>query len=94
MEQPHVVAQSIHGETNNELSNRELWASVCYHYPQYTLEQASRLSKRDIVLLLKTAKRLRASEMLELVQIVASPHTKKGKGVKQLSDYYKREIGK
>lgn len=88
----HIVAQSIRKE-QPKATNRELWATICYYYPQYTLEEASRLSVRDIKLLLRTAEKLEAQKMLALTQIAAAPHTKKGKGVKQLSDYYKKQIG-
>ena len=74
-------------------SNRELWATICYYYPQYTLEDAKKLSIRDIRLLLKIAAKKEAEKYLQLTQIVASPHTKKGQGVKQLTNYYKKQIG-
>lgn len=74
-------------------SNRELWATICYYYPQYTLEDAKKLSVRDIRLLLRIADKKEAEKYLQLTQIVASPHTKKGQGVKQLTNYYKKQIG-
>lgn len=88
----HVVAKSIHPVKNKEVHKREIWASICYYYPQYTLKEASLLSQRDIVLLLSTARKLEAVKMKNLVQIVAAPHTKKGEGVKKLLDYFQKEI--
>jgi len=73
---------------------REVYAEVAYYYPQYTLEEVQNLPARDISLLLQTARRLKAMENFNLVQIVASPHTKKGQGVKKLSDHYKKEAQK
>lgn len=84
-----VKAKSV-GKPDQQ-QKREVYAEVAYYYPQYTLEEVSRLPARDIRLLLKTAKRLKAVELYNLVQIVASPHTKKGQGVKKLSDYFKKE---
>ena len=89
-----IKAQEINPIKDTKMSKRKTWASVCYYYPQYTLEDVSDMSLRDIRLLLSTAKKIEAQKMLELTQIVASPHTKKGKGVKKLIDYYKSKIDK
>ena len=92
---PHVVAKPIRPQRGNKAeSNRTLWATICYYYPQYTLEEASRLPIRDIRLLLNTAKRQEAMKMLQFVQIAAAPHTKKGKGVKDLTKHYQNESEK
>lgn len=88
----HIVAKSIHQARKEEVSKREVWASICYYYPQYTLKEASLLPSRDIKLLLKTARRLEAARMRDLVQVVAAPHTKKGEGVKKLLSYFEKEI--
>lgn len=88
----HIVAQSIRKEVS-KATNRELWATICYYYPQYTLQEASQLSIRDIKLLLKIAEKLEAQKMLALTQIAAAPHTKKGQGVKKLTEFYKKQIG-
>lgn len=90
----HIVAKSICPIKDKEVRKREIWASICYYYPQYTLKEASLLSKRDIQLLLSTAQKLEAVKMKNLVQIVVAPHTKKGEGVKKLLDYYQKEIDK
>lgn len=86
-----VVAKSIHS-AQPQTSNRELWATVCYHYPQYTLEEASKLTMRDIKLLLKVAEKIKARDKFELTQIIAAPHTKKGSGVKKLSEYFQKQM--
>lgn len=89
-----IVAKPVRQSVSKEVSNREIWASICYYYPQYTLKEASLLSKRDIALLLRVAQRLEAVKMRNLVQIVSAPHTKKGSGVKQLLNYFQQEIDK
>ena len=91
-EPKHIVAKPIRQFKEREVSNRELWASICYYYPQYTLKEASQLTARDIRLLLKTAKRLEAQKMFRLTQVAAAPHTKKGEGVTQLLDMFQAEI--
>lgn len=84
-----IVAKSLPIQENN-LSKRELWATICYYYPQYTLEEASKLTARDIKLLLKIAERNRARDKYDYVQIVAAPHTKKGSGIKKLTEHFKQ----
>ena len=89
--QKHIVAKSVSEAIDRKpLSKRETWARVCYHYPQYTLESVASLPVRDLRLLLKVAEKIEAERNYELVQIIASPHTKKGKGVKDLTDHYKK----
>lgn len=75
-------------------TKRELYASVCYFYPQYTLKQVQNLPARDITLLLKAAERQQAKHFHNLTQIVASPHSKKGTSVGKLLDYYKGLVEK
>lgn len=70
---------------------RDTYATICYYYPQYTLKQVAELKARDLSLLLKTARKIEAGRMYNLVQIVASPNTKNGKGVKRLSEHFKKE---
>lgn len=86
----HIKAKPIPTKSGKggKVSNRALWARICYYYPQYTLEEASRLSVRDIRLLLNVANEIEAERFFNLTQIAAAPHTKKGKGVKQLTDYF------
>jgi len=74
---------------SRDLSKRELYATVCYFYPQYTLKDAAKLPARDVQLLLKVAMRQQSATYLNLTQIAAAPHTEKGEGVKNLIDLYK-----
>jgi hypothetical protein len=69
---------------------REIYARVCYFYPQYKLEEVASMPNRDVVLLLKVANQVEALRMLNLTQISAAPHTKKGSGVKRLTTHFKR----
>lgn len=85
-----VKAQRV-SSGGGEFKKRDLYATVCYYYPQYTLKQAALLKARDLNLLIRTARRLQAIQNLELTQIVAAPHTEKGKGVKKLIERYQRE---
>lgn len=91
-----VSVKPVHVQAprKNTAEKRRMWAMVCYYYPQYTLKEASELSIRDIRLLLGTARRVEAERMYNLTQIVASPHTKKGKGVKTLTEHFRKEMDK
>lgn len=86
-----IVAKTVPTK-EREVSNRELWARVCYYYPQYTLQEAAKLSVRDLKLLLKVAQKEKAQDKYDLVQIAAAPHTEKGSGVKKLSEYFRRQM--
>lgn len=75
---------------SQKANKRELYARVCYHYPQYKLEDVARMPYRDVALLLKVANQVEGAHMLNLTQIVAAPHTKNGAGVKKLTKHFKR----
>ena len=74
-------------------TKRELYATVCFYFPQYTLKQVQKLPARDVQLLLKTARKLEAQRMYNLTQIVAAPHSRKQVNVKKLIDYFKKIAG-
>lgn len=84
-----IKVQSVRSAVQS-LKGEELLAQVCYYYPQYTLQTAALLSYRQVVLLLKTANKLKAVDYYNLVQIAAAPQTKKGEGVKKLSEHFKK----
>ena len=71
-------------------SKRELYARVCYFYQQYKLDEVEKMPNRDVALLLKVANQVEALKMLNLTQISAAPHTKKGMGVKKLTSHFKK----
>lgn len=72
----------------SDSGKRELYASVAYSYPQYTLEQIEKMPARDVELLIKVARRMEANKMYNMTQIVAAPHTHKAKAVKKLLDHF------
>lgn len=69
---------------------RRLLARLCYYYPQYTLADARKLAARDVALLLDAVHQETAINYLNLTQIAAAPHTKKGSGVTKLISKYKQ----
>jgi hypothetical protein len=87
-----IEAQSIPKRKTSIDGSREIYATVAYHYPQYTLQDVANMPYRDVKLLLKIAERIQADKYLTLTQIAASPHTEKGKGVKNLVEHFKRII--
>ena len=98
VQKPYTV--SAHGdsvktepsEAEGGTPNRDMYAQVCYFYPQYTLEDVQQMPARDVNLLIKTAHQQKAIDYLNFTQIVAAPHTKKGEGVKKLADSYQKII--
>lgn len=75
------------------VNKREMYATLCYYFPQYTLREAAKLPFRDVRLLIKTAQKLEAVKMYNLTQIAAAPHTKKMQSVKKLSEHFKKIAG-
>lgn len=78
---------------SKKTAKRDLYATVCYYYPQYNLQQAQNLPGRDINLLIKTAQKMEAVKMYNLTQIVAAPNSHKGRSVKKLLDHFKKVAG-
>lgn len=72
-----------------DVSPEDVLALFCYHYQQYTYAAARKLPYKRIRHMLKIAEREYAKKMFDYLQIIASPHTKKMSGIKQLIDYYK-----
>lgn len=92
-----VEVQSVHeakvANTSPALGeNRQLYATVAYYYPQYTLKAVANMPYRDVLLLIKTATRIEAERMYNLTQIASAPHSKNGKGVKQLLDHFRKTL--
>lgn len=69
----------------------DLLTRVCYFYPQYTLEDAERLTNSQVTALLVQAEKQRAIEFYNLTLIAAAPYTKNGELVEKLTSQY-REI--
>lgn len=85
-----IKVQSV----DKKLTKRELYATVCYFYPQYTLQQAAQLPARDLVLLLKVAQKQQASYLYNLTLISQAPHSKKQANVRKLLDHFKKVVNK
>lgn len=88
---PEFTPQKI---PRKAVSLDELLALFCYKFPQYTYLQAKKLPYKRIRQMLKAAQKEDARVMYEFTQIVAGPHTKKGKTVKKMLEYYKKEMEK
>lgn len=80
--------------SNQGVSKRELYATVCYYFPAYKLTDVQELPARDVKLLLETVKKLEASKNYNLTQIAAAPHSKKGANVKKLLEHFQGLVGK
>jgi hypothetical protein len=72
-------------------NKRELYAQICYHYG-YKLDYVSKLPARDLYLLSKTANKMQAMTYINLTNIAAAPHTKKGSAIKKLQTNYKKVL--
>lgn len=82
--QPKVIkVQKVHPESEDN-DYRELLATLCYYYPQYTYAQARKLPFHRVQHLVKVANKIEATKLYNLTQIAAAPHSDKGKAVKQL----------
>ncbi len=67
-------------------------ARFCYYYPQYKYHQARVLPLKRVNQMLRIAKNEYARKMIDLVQAVSAPHSKKGKGVRKMLEYFKSII--
>lgn len=83
-----VKAKSVN--TSKAPDAEEVFAELCFYYPQYRMSQRHFLSHKYTMLLLKVARRKEAERMYNLTNIAAAPHTKKGQGVKKLLTHFKR----
>ena len=68
-------------------SPEDLLATFCYYFPAYTFDRARKMPYKRIVQMLKTARREEARKNIDLLQIVSSPHGKRG-SVKSLYDKF------
>ena len=86
------VSDYTQRKNKNSFSALETASLFCYLFPQYTLAEARKLPAVHINKMIKEARREQSRNYLELLQISAAPHTKKGEGVKSLTDRYKKEL--
>lgn len=87
-----IYAQKISSVIQDVVTPLQVLSVFCYYFPQYTLSEARKLPFIHVQTMLREARRERAKHYLELTQIVAAPHTKKGKGVKLLVERYKKDL--
>lgn len=85
-----IKAKPIPGRKVKAKSNRDIYALICFYYPQYKLKEAQKLPARDISLLFKTIKEVEATRMFNLTQIIGAQFTKNYDGIKKLTRYYER----
>lgn len=74
-----------------KITNRELYATVCLHYSQYTLKDVQDMPARDITLLIKVAQKDEAKKMYNLAQISAAANSSDGKAMNRILERF-REI--
>ena len=84
-----IRAQSVAAE-QPRTSLRELYATVCYYYPQYKLDEVQRMPARNIYLLIRTAMKIEAQKMYNLTAIAAAPHSEKQRNVKKLLTHFEK----
>jgi hypothetical protein len=85
-----IKVQKIEGVTSSsvQLSNRKLYATLCYYYPQYKLQDAADMPARDLSLLVRTARQIHANNMADMVAIIAAPHGKNKDSVEKIMKHF------
>lgn len=83
-----IVAKPLPHKSANKMSKRELYATLCAYFPQYTLKDAKSMKARDMILLINTKRKMDAQHYYNLTQIIAAPHSKKGESVKKLLNHF------
>jgi len=85
----HVRAKPIPKPPVGDQISRSLY-QLCYYYSQYTLQDARALPYHQVLRMLQVAQQEKAAEFLQLTNITAAPHTKKGSGVRKIANQYKK----
>ncbi len=86
---PVIKAQQVPKKTQKAV---DVLAKFCYYFPQYTFNQAKKMPYKRVSQMLSVVRKERAKFKSDLVKIVTAPHTKKGKGVTNLIQYFKEII--
>lgn len=90
-----VTPKKIDSESEqSKYPKRELYATVCYFYPRYSLQEVEKMPYRDVLLLLTTARKQQAAYFHNLTLIAQAPHSNKQSNVKKLIEYFKKQAGK
>lgn len=87
-----VKAQPVYRRQHTDSEAIRLLGKFCYHFPQYTFAQARKLPKKTVRILIEAQQRVEAERMLQLLNIITAPHTKRGMGVKKIASHYERMI--
>lgn len=87
-----IKVQKIPQKSPSAKDFEDLIARFCLFFPSYTFAQARRLPAMRIIQMLKVARREEARRMIELTQVIASPHAKGGKGPTKVIEYYQRVL--
>jgi hypothetical protein len=77
-----------------EISTGDILGRFIYYYPQYTYRQARLMPYKRIVQLLNVADREYAIRMLDLINIVAAPHSKDNSAINNLISNFKGRLEK
>lgn len=87
-----VTVKPVHEPVaeDSETEVVDLLTKVCYFYPQYTLEEADKLTNAQVTALILQAEKQRAIDWYNHTLIAAAPHSKKGQLVQKLTKHYKK----
>jgi hypothetical protein len=73
-------------------SAESIIARFCCYFPQYKFHEARKLPFFRLKMMINIWEKEYARRMIDLVEIVSAPHTKKGSGVRKVIDKYKKII--
>lgn len=68
----------------------ETLAIFCYHFPQYTFQEARKLPFMRVRKMLDAARKEQAKSMIDFLRVVAAPHSKNG--AKSVLSYFQKII--
>jgi hypothetical protein len=77
---------------HKKISSVDILGRFCYYFPQYTYSQARKLPYNRVMQLLRVVDREYAIRMIDLVNIVAAPHTDKGRLVNKLLEEFRGRV--
>lgn len=89
---PRISVAKVEKSNTDKDEVIRLLATLCHYYPAYTLKEAKKLPYKHLKIMISQAKRLEANHYFNLTQISAAPHSKKGVGVKKLTEAFKKEV--
>jgi len=74
-------------------SIKDFWVTLCYYYPQYKYEEIQNLQTSLTKRMLKVARKEKAMEYMQLLEIATAPNSKKPQqSVDSLRDRLKEAI--